>query len=127
MSADLSAQFEALRALATKLTKKEEVTDAEFAAAGLAAGTPLKKVNQQITLLKKKVSTASKATNDDDEEDDAGAGAARGGHRQDTRAKKDVRRLGADHKSAVAAMARGEGLLSTNRVGTDGGVFGDDE
>uniref|UniRef100_A0A7S1R005 Uncharacterized protein n=1 Tax=Neobodo designis TaxID=312471 RepID=A0A7S1R005_NEODS len=123
---DYSAKFDALRAISTKLTKKEDVSAEEWAAAGMPAGTPIKKVNAEITKLKKMVSATTKAATEAEMEDDDGAGGKRGGHRQDTRAKKDVRRLGADTKSASMALARGEGLLSTNRVDTTGGVYGDE-
>jgi len=124
---DYSAKFDALRGISTKLTKKEDVSAEEWAASGMPAGTPIKKVNAEITKLKKLVSATTKAANDADMEgEDDGTGAARrGGHRQDSRAKKDVRRLGADTKLAGQALARGEGLLTTSRVDTEGGVYDD--
>jgi hypothetical protein len=127
--ADYSAQFEALRSIATKLTKKEEVSAEEWTKANMPPGTPLKKVNTEITKLKKLVSTNSKTTDSGSEEEGEGAGAgakSRDGHRQDARTKKDVRRLGADSKSAVHSAARGEGGLGGERVGSGGQVYGDD-
>ena len=121
---DYSAKFDALRGISTKLTKKEEVSAEEWAASGMPAGTPIKKVNAEITKLKKIVSASTKAATEADMDGDEGQD-KRGGHRQDSRAKKDVRRLGADSKSASQALARGEGLLTTSRVDCGGGVYDD--
>jgi hypothetical protein len=122
---DLTGQFEALRAIATSLTRKEEVPAELWAQANMPAGTPLKKVNAEITKLKKVVSSTTKAVQSDDEDEEDGPAGKKGG-RQDTRAKKDVRRIGADTKARGQAMDRGEGGLTSQRVGDDGAVYGDE-
>ena len=123
MSKDYTAQMDALKAITTALGKKEEVDAALWEAAGLKPGTRLKDVQQQITKVKKMVSAQGKTAEEEEDEDGEVGPAGKERHgRQDQRAKKDVRRLGAEKKAAMGAMARGEMDMGVDRVfvGGDG-------
>lgn len=123
---DWSAKLDALRQVSTLLSQKQDVPDDLWAKAGLKAGTRLKDVSNEITKTKKLVSSQAKDEDDGDEDGEAGAAAGKPGataeHRKDERLKKDVRRLGADTKSAQLAMARGEFDLKNTQLfhGSDG-------
>ena len=102
----LQKKFDALRSLATLLEKKEAVPDELWGEAGVKKNARLKDVQTEITATKKKVSLlqkeAHKSSSDDD--DDMQQVEKK---RQDTRVKKDVRRLGADKKNLQTAVAQG--------------------
>ena len=103
----LQKKFDALRSLATLLEKKEPVPDALWGEAGVKKNARLKDVQTEITSTKKKVSLLQKEahkSSSDDEDDDNQQQEKK---RQDTRVKKDVRRLGADKKNLQTAVAQG--------------------
>lgn len=108
--ANLQAKFDALRQLATLLEKKEAVPAELWGAAGVKTNCRLKDVQVSITDLKKKVSVIQKEANKSSEDDEGAEGevAEVEKKRQDTRAKKDVRRLGLDKKNLTTAVAEGK-------------------
>jgi hypothetical protein len=106
----MEAKRKALAALASLLEAKEEaIPDNMWADAGVKKGARLKDVQQEIQKLKKSVSAQRKEADESEEDDEDESGPVGGDkQRQDTRVKKDVRRLGADKKAHVAAVQGGQ-------------------
>lgn len=116
MSVDFSKQLEAVRQLSTVLTKKEEVPEGLWEAAGVKVGARLKDVNGMITTLKKKVSMQAKA----EEVEDASEGEEGEGEVKKKKKKKPAgdadRRAGNDKKHLQMAVHRGEYDLDCDLV-----------
>ena len=105
---NLQSKADALRQLATLLAKKEAVPDQLWTDAGVKKNARLKDVQVAIKDLKKKVSVIQKEANASSEDEEDGEQAEeKEKKRQDTRAKKDVRRLGLDKKNLTEAVANG--------------------